>query len=107
LSEGIIPPPLNPQVRLVNDQVVFNWESDLNTDGADKSDQVMCLLFYPELNTSIIELSGAKRIAGEEILTLTSLTESEVIETYLCYVSNDRQQVSNSVYTGRLLRIKG
>lgn len=103
LAMGSIPPPVNAAVRLVNNTIVFNWDADLGTDGTDVSDQVVCMAYFPEINSSIIAIGGAKRGVQEHVLVLTSMIETPIIETYMYYVSDDRTQVSNSIYTGQLV----
>jgi hypothetical protein len=103
LAKGSIPAPVGATVRMVENSIAFNWEPDLAIDGADKSDQVMCLAYFPDINRSIMELNGSKRGVGEHILVLPSFSETMVIETFMCFVSADKEESSDSVYGGQLV----
>lgn len=65
-------------------------------------DQAM-LLAYGTISRQVQSiLYGPKRIEGEVILQLSSKMQKETVETYISFISADRQSVSNSVYTGRI-----
>ncbi|WP_139298307.1 DUF6266 family protein [Pedobacter hartonius] len=103
LAIGDIPVPLNPQVQLSDGRIRFTWDADQQADGADQNDQVMCVAYFPETFQAFNQLSGAKRGEEKQDITLPSFTEEMRIETYICYVSEDRRRVSNSVYLGQLI----
>lgn len=103
LSMGAVPPPKNAKVTL-NDKVLeFTWDADLETKNADSMDQVMLVAYFPETLKSVFVTSGARRTAGTDKLNLPSFNEKTVIETYMSFITDDRTDVSNSVYMGRLI----
>ena len=69
----------------------------------------MLLAYKPANDEADYLVSGARRNEGTEELkvTLRTKTESnslkdEFIETYIAFVSDDRNSISDSVYVGRL-----
>ncbi|CAM4170481.1 hypothetical protein SAMN06265348_105369 [Pedobacter westerhofensis] len=102
LSLGSVPSPKNPKVILNDNILEFSWEPDLDAGGADLLDQVMLVAYFPQTLKAVFITSGARRTAGTEKLKLPSFNEKTVIETYISFITDDRTDVSNSVYTGRL-----
>jgi hypothetical protein len=102
LAIGDIPVPLNPKVQLNDGRITFTWDADLSSAGTDNNDQVMCAAYFPETFQSFNVLSGAKRGEEKQDISLPSFTEEMRIETYICFVSEDRRRVSDSVYLGQL-----
>jgi len=116
VAAGVLPAALNPVAELsVYDQqnrtvkLKFSWESDPNCYGERQRDQVMMLAFFPETGKSSYCTSGARRVDRSDVLGLdvhlkndgTGFDESYV-ETYIAFVSDDRMEVSNSTYCGRI-----
>jgi hypothetical protein len=102
LSAGAIPPPQKPSVKLGNNLLEFSWDPNMDAEGADSRDQVMLLAYFPETSRSIFLLSGARRTEGIEQLKLPSFDGKTRMETYISFIADDRADVSNSIYTGRL-----
>jgi hypothetical protein len=106
LAIGEIPAPLNPEVKLSGGRITFSWEADLEREGADEDDRVMCVAYFPETAQSFNVTDGVKRGEEREEIKLPTFIEEMRIETYICYFSEDRKQASNSVYLGQLLWTK-
>jgi hypothetical protein len=102
VSLGSIPSPKDPVVSIVDQGLEFKWEPDIEAEGADTSDQIMVLAYFPATNKALFMTSGARRTEGLQVLKLPSLAANTIIETYISYVADDRNDVSNSVYTGQL-----
>jgi len=102
-SMGTLPMPKNALVQLIDNVITFTWEADLENENADEDDQIMLLAYFPETLSTMTVLSGARRTEQQDKIVLTSWTKQTVIETYLSFVSEDRNSVSNSVYTGQLI----
>ena len=103
LSIGDIPAPLNPKVSLTDNKISFTWEADLDTEGCDENDQIMCVAYLPETLQAFKIFHGAYRTEERQIVPLPAYSGKMAIETYLCFTSADRERVSNSVYTGPLV----
>jgi hypothetical protein len=107
LSVGKMELPANCAVELAGDHLRFSWQGD-NTIGFPYSaEQVMMLAYFPETGRATYLAGGARRTAGEDFLPLyAELNLSGVAETYaetyIAFVSNDRQDVSDSLYLGPL-----
>jgi len=103
VAQGPIPGPKDAMVKVVDNQLEFQWKADLKAGGADKSDQVMLLAYFPQSKKSIILPSGARRTAEKEILEIPAFDQDTVIETYIAFVADDRMNASNSVYLGQVI----
>jgi len=104
LSIGDIPVPLNAKAELKDGRITFSWEADLETDGTDEDDRVMCVAYFPESFQAFnVIRNGARREEEQQIIKLPSFTEKMNIETYMCFVSDDGKRVSNSIYLGQLI----
>ncbi|WP_316819267.1 DUF6266 family protein [Pedobacter nyackensis] len=101
LSTGDLTEAQNPIVEAVTDGLKFSWDL-LDVDGQNGQDQVMMLAFGTVSKKVAYILYGPKRIDGEAILPLEPKMMQEPLETYISFVSPDRLQVANSVYTGRV-----
>lgn len=102
-SMGNLPVPKNPQVQLVNNVLTFSWEADLENENANDTDQIMLLDYFPEKLKTLMVLSGNQRPLEQHKITLPTWTEETLIETYLSFVSEDRNSISNSIYAGQII----
>jgi hypothetical protein len=105
LSRGGMQLPENCAVELLGEKLRFSW---LGGDGIGwpySTEQVMMLAYYPESRRAEYIAGGARRTAGEDFLPLhtdtnnVNVTET-CVETYIAFVSNDRTDVSDSLYLG-------
>lgn len=103
LSMGAISAPLHPQVKLINNTLEFNWRADQDNERAHLRDQIMLCAYFPETEKALTLLSGARRNEEKQTLPLPSFTHNMIIETYISFVADDRDDVSNSVYVGRII----
>jgi hypothetical protein len=98
LSRGTALPANDPRVELAAEGLHFEWETDENIPWIANQDQAMLMAYFPEINEAIFNLAGAKRIEGSDVLNLPSAFRDLRMETYLSFVSVDRESVSNSTY---------
>ena len=87
VSKGKLPAPVDAQAQLEGDQLSFSWAVNPNWALRYKTDQVMMLAYFPDSLTH----TGRD---GTKI-------KDTVVETYLAFISNDRQEASDSIYCGR------
>ena len=91
-------------VTYEDDQILFEWTNRSEMTYAESRDQVMLLAYYPEINVATYTLYGNERRAGHDILAISPDFESGRIETYMAFISADRKNVSDSIYTGQFSR---
>ncbi|WP_285058281.1 DUF6266 family protein [Pedobacter ginsengisoli] len=110
MSKGDLPAPVNAGVSRSGDLLIFTWETNPNWNYKLKSDQVMLMAYLPDTMNAFFNVGGARRTAGTDVLefhpqpgTQDWIKRDTVVETYLAFISNDRQQVSDSVYTGQII----
>ncbi|WEK19207.1 MAG: DUF6266 family protein [Candidatus Pedobacter colombiensis] len=107
VSKGDLPLPLNPSVELSDNKLTFKWEKDPQIGYQRNDDQVLLLAYFPDTKHANFTVGGARRTAEIDVLEIYPCLikgnpQDTVVETYIAFISNDRQQVSDSVYLGRL-----
>lgn len=103
LAVGDLPLADNPEVNFVKNNLEFTWSPELKGEGADESDRVMLMAYFPELKKAVFTVTGSERVAGKHTLKLGKLKAGTVIETYMAFISDDRIENSNSVYVGQVI----
>lgn len=102
LSEGNLPEPLNPVVESLSDGLKFSWDKDTLIPNSSPYDRTMILVWFPEKKAFFQIIDGAQRQAQEDFVAIPPNFKGLYAETYISFITNDRRQISNSVYTGRL-----
>jgi len=104
VCHGELPGAVHPEVTLINPKRLrFSWEVDSNEDPERKRDQVMLLAFSPQDGTAYYLKSGARRSAGAEFLDIYAEQANQTFQTYISFISDDREMIADSRYTGQIL----
>jgi hypothetical protein len=117
VSAGKLLGPENPVVELheydpvaVKAALKFSWDVDPGWSYTRGRDQVMMMAFYPETGDADFCLSGARRSEGSDILPIGpafvsrgSIIRQTYVETYMAFIADDRESISMSVYTDRVI----
>jgi hypothetical protein len=104
VTHGELPAAINPKVGIVTKtELRFTWEYDPAESWEHRRDQVMLLAYSPETKTAFYLTSGARRNAGEDFLEIYTEVENQSFETYLSFISDDRQVIADSSYTGKIV----
>ena len=109
VSLGNLQPPENPVVTLDGSTLTFKWDADTTTDWKRKQDQVMMLAYFPDTTQATFLVGGARRNVGQDSLDIQHFMKAKngvkpnsIVETYIAFISNDRNSVSDSVYIGQI-----
>ncbi len=102
LSAGTALQPLNPGVQLRDEGLVFSWQNPEQESWTISQDQVMLLAFFPDMFEARYVVNGAKRAAEHDLLPLTPACLQQRMEVYMAFVTEDRSNVSDSIYLGRI-----
>ena len=102
LSRGRAQPPLNAKVKANPEGLEFSWDTVPDLPWDTNQDQAMTLAWFPELNEALFNIAGAHRRTGTDQLNLPPSLQSQKMEVYMAFVSEDRESVSNSIYLGNL-----
>ena len=102
VADGDLEKARNPKVALIGTSLKFTWDYDNMQEFANRDDQVMLLAFSPETGQSFYTLGGARRSTGMEMLEVYPELDQQSFETYIAFITEDRKQISRSMYTGRL-----
>jgi len=110
MSKGDLPKPKNAAVTREGNLLTFTWEVDPNLSYKRNSDQVMLMAYLPDTMEASFIAGGLSRTTGTAVLEFSPELRPEewrkrdtIVETYIAFISNDRQQVSDSVYTGQII----
>jgi len=102
LSTGTLSVAENPTVERIGDELKFTWEMSQGAHWTENDDQVMLMAYAPRIKKCCFVKSGARRTDGKEVLKIKTSMKNELLETYISFVSDDRQRVANSQYTGQV-----
>ncbi|RZM30414.1 MAG: hypothetical protein EOO88_00920 [Pedobacter sp.] len=105
LSQGDLQTAQNPSVALTANGLQFSWFTAPDMAWPELSDQVMLLAYFPGSRKVSFALYGPERIQGTAFLALGTPMLDQYMETYISFISADRKQVSDSVYTGSFNKI--
>ncbi|MGY6648034.1 DUF6266 family protein [Wenyingzhuangia sp. IMCC45574] len=101
LSRGSLSTALNPTSDLSTaGQVDFAWNDNSSDGNASTTDKAMLLVYNPTRKESVIVKDGADRSTGSESVSIPTSFAGDTVELFMAFVSEDGNQVSNSVYLG-------
>jgi len=97
--------PLTPQTKviLIEDGLQFSWDKTLIPGQFRADDQVMLVVYFPGQKTAEHTVNGGARSNGIADFPLVRQENPVIIETYISFISADREKVSNTFYTGQLI----
>lgn len=111
LSRGWLPGLLDAGVSGAGDTdagllLRYYWTVDLkDSDWPRCNDQVMLMAYCPEVldadERACFKLTGARRIAGEDVLEVPLTWAGKAVEVYISVISEDRKSVADSQYLGK------
>jgi len=100
LSKGTLEQPVNPKAERTADGVKFSW--DVSKLDQNSKDQVMLMIYFPHNHYSLSETGGARRSEGSDTVEVHQEILNNKMELYISFVSNDREEFSNSLYIGSI-----
>ncbi len=89
----------NPQVTIDGTSLHFSWTNNTGSDHIRAYDQVMLIAYNVTNGVVVSELSGAKRRACAETLTINKIIE-QTYHVWISFISDDRQDIAMSTYCG-------
>lgn len=102
MAQGSLLPAQNPIVGVVPDGLQFSWDTYPNMLYPMVKDQTMLLAYFPDVGEVVFKLYGAFRAEGTDVLHIPVPKQGAYMETYISFVSEDRKQTANSIYTGSI-----
>jgi hypothetical protein len=102
LSQGNAAPVKDATAELTFSGLKFRWFADETLNWRSQNDQVMMMAYFPDEESAFYQTSGARRIAGQDLLPLPASVLDKRMELYIAFVADDRLSVSDSVYLGRI-----
>ncbi|WP_442587486.1 DUF6266 family protein [Pedobacter sp. AW31-3R] len=100
MTKGSLPGTAAAEVKVTETGLAFNWDTKASSP-AHISDQAILMAYFPELKESRYTTGGAKRLTGKDVLDLAGIRKGSTVEVYISFVSDDRSQISDSLYLGK------
>ena len=85
-----------------NALITFTWSNNAGAGGAKTSDKAIIVVYCPELQQSRYAITDATRSSGSASLQAMGFI-GRTVHTWLGFISENEQQVANSVYAGALV----
>jgi hypothetical protein len=102
ISKGDLPGLKSPQIELVGSgQLRITWEDD-SSSRSSYDDQLILMLYCPDLHMSDGFIGGIKRAAKTTLFSFDPRMEGKAMEVYLSITSLNRKKISDSLYMGRV-----
>lgn len=102
-SRGILPVNALVKVTSTSYGLEFSWDPAMIIRGMKATDQIMIIVYCPEKGAAFMQLDGARRKDGSELISLPRYRESITLHTYISFISSDRKKISDSLFTGSFL----
>jgi hypothetical protein len=104
LAQGKLLGPADAAVQVHQNGLLFCWDQQISAGYERRSDQVMLLAFHAEGGFAYRRLSGNRRSAGQELLEIPRERISMGYHTWMAFIADDRQSISDSIYLGKVER---
>ena len=102
ISKGELPNVTIAGAVATTNDIIFRWTDNSGTGMAKPEDCCIAVIYCPVLNAVVYRIGGALR--SDESCTLPATAfAGKTIQTWLAFVSANRKDFSNSVYTGEQL----
>lgn len=103
LSVGNLPMPVDARVERTDEGFKFSWNPTSHPKWPECDDQVMLLAYPPGYSKEVLyKTRGAIRSEGFDFLPVPANCKDMTMEVYMTFVNDERTDVSNSIYLGRI-----
>ena len=102
-SKGKMPETEDLFAERVEKGILFTWNPALTSAIFKTSDQAMFMVYFPQRQFGIYQLSGARRTQGKELLMLPESNRPLVAATYISFISANHKAISDSKYVGQFI----
>ncbi|MGY4386426.1 hypothetical protein ACVWYN_003481 [Pedobacter sp. UYP24] len=106
LSQGYLKNPENLQLSFQHNTVEITW-TKINNDVNRNLDRSMLAFYFPDLGRAFIALTGPERADGRVTQTLPPDFLNQRMIVYIAFQSDDKKEISQSVYLGDLFTTAG
>ncbi len=101
VSRGELPNGNAVTASLAGNIIKYNWGDNSGLGRALATDKSVLVIYCKDLDVSLYSYEGPERSVGEALLDVSNFA-GHTVETWIGFVSEDGQEVANSIYTGSL-----
>jgi len=102
LCQGNLLPVENASVKVSENGLLFQWDTQNGAGYIRADDQVMLMAFDENINLAVRTVSGNRRRSGEHLLKIPQYGMGLRFHTWIAFVADNRESISNSVYLGTI-----
>jgi len=103
ISNGKLPPAVDAVAASTETgNIQFTWTDNTGTGTSKKNDKAILVAYFSATNEVIFSFAAGTRESGNGVLE-TANKKGEVAETWMGFLSNDEEDASCSVYTGKVI----
>ena len=102
ISLGNLPGVENAQMTKTEDGLLFNWEDNQHTKGADKNDRILIVAYDPAEPHFHYMIGGAYRKQKEEFLSMNDMPTG-TYEIYVAFITLEGDKTSDSIHLGTVI----
>ncbi len=102
VSRGELPNGNNPKAAVAGNIITFSWGDNSGLGNASATDKSVLVIHCKDLDLSLFSYEGPERNVGEALLDVANFA-GHTVETWIGFVSEDGEEVANSIYTGSLV----
>lgn len=100
VSRGSLSGARNGQASSASGAVNLTWDDNSGIGAAVEADKALIAVLNPTREEAMFDAGGNQRSAGSEDIPVPADWVGEDVEVYLGFISEDGNNVSNSVYLG-------
>jgi len=83
--------------------ISFSWNPETPETGMHFTDRVMMMAYFTAIKRAVYTVYGVQRQYGADHLVLRDIPSGSIADVYISFIADDRKQISNSVYLGKLI----
>ncbi|MDR1755374.1 MAG: DUF6266 family protein [Culturomica sp.] len=100
VSRGSLTPAANPHITATMGNMEFQWEDNSGTGSATQTDKTLIAILNLAKGEAITGTAGAERAEEAQTVPIPADWAGDEVHAYLGFISEDGNEIANSVYLG-------
>ena len=102
LTRGDLPNATAPAATTTGNKVFFTWTDNSGVGEALATDKSILVVYCKALDAGVYTYTGPQRSAASGQLDVSGFA-NQTVETWIGFISENSSEVSNTIYTGKLV----